>query len=365
MPPVGSTTRAVRRTLGAIGLVDRDRAAPAPAFLSSVNDAMAAQQREPPRPAASRASVRSCAASGDARCPRRCGSAAGSCRCHLWQPRSTQFTAGMNPEPAGDLASHGPRRASARRSRAHGRHAGSAQLAKADPVAQRDLGESSAHVPLQRRVHQRHAAQAHSAGPPSHLWVSRSFTSHAPPGTQALQRRHQPGQAPADDQHIRLHHASHVVLPCSLRHLRRTAPRTWLHSVIAARSTCGPWRFLHDRAGAGRVCRAPTIRYDASPHGNPAKDMNTPDAVAGWLPLIGRGRWFTALPPGRQQALLQAGHRAADSGRGPVVPAWRRQFRPVLRAPKAPSRRRRQRQRARKPPSRCWRHRSGSGEIAF
>lgn len=34
--------------------------------------------------------------------------------------------------------------------------------------------------------------------------------------------------------------------------------------------------------------------------------MNVPDAITGWLPLIGQGRWFAALPPGRQQALLQA-----------------------------------------------------------
>jgi hypothetical protein len=81
-----------------------------------------------------------------------------------------------------------------------------AQLAKANPVAQRNLGGVfELHAPLQGRIHQRHAAKGPQGQTAQAVARVAVHQRHALARLQAFKRRDQAGQAAANHQHIRLH----------------------------------------------------------------------------------------------------------------------------------------------------------------
>jgi hypothetical protein len=77
---------------------------------------------------------------------------------------------------------------------------GRIQLAKAQPVAQRDLGRvGNLHARLQRRAHQRHAAKGPPRQPAQALGRVAVHQRHPLAGAQQFQRGNDAGQAAADD----------------------------------------------------------------------------------------------------------------------------------------------------------------------
>ena len=97
---------------------------------------------------------------------------------------------------------------------------GLGQLAEAQPVGQRPTGRiRNLHAPLQRRVHQRHAAEGPARQAPQALGRVAVHHRDAAAGLQAFERGHQTGQAAADDQHVAGPHLfAHVASP------RRVSP---------------------------------------------------------------------------------------------------------------------------------------------
>jgi hypothetical protein len=109
-----------------------------------------------------------------------------------------------------------------------GQHILLAEFTEANPVAQGNLGGVlEFHAPLQRRVHQRHAAEGPQCQAAQPLGRVAIHQGHALPGAQAFQRGHQPGQAAADDENIRLNCACHVGLLVSCAHLHQAPQWPW------------------------------------------------------------------------------------------------------------------------------------------